>query len=476
MEDNIIEIVGNEEAWHGNRGAKTIYRDIVKHYLKEIVNSTIVINLKHGKTVRQEEKNNLKNGACNILFWSVMEKDEKENSYDYYPSKETTLFGKSNYYRHNCYQPNGTGEMIISPEGDIIAEYHKEYNTLFILYDNIHENQHDELEIFENIMQEFQYILLRNKGINIENFKKEQEKRLKEEKEEELINFFLSDEKFKKKQLEENLTNIIRTENETRTRLIRILKEKIITQKQIDNYIKNNKNDLEKIKNIIKEIKNFSKLNNVSVKDNVLSFFTNTLYATIKTGQRYLMGEYEIKVNTQDGKVQFHNLKQENHRRSYWTHNDPHPHVDGYTKMACFGNISSTIADLIAQKEWHILATILINFLEQANIDDIAGKFIVNWDEVNENNEVIKVGENTETPGKIECENCSSMVFEDEIETCEDCDAEICIHCYSYYDKTSSKLCESCYNERIAQENDERIAQENDGRIAQENDGSEGEY
>ncbi len=70
---------------------------------------------------------------------------------------------------------------------------------------------------------------------------------------------------------------------------------------------------------------------------------------------------------------------------SYWSTQDPHPHVDGLSKKACLGNIESTVAELCSQMQLYALAMILIDFLESANVSDAAGKCVVSWPEIDKN-------------------------------------------------------------------------------------------
>lgn len=104
---------------------------------------------------------------------------------------------------------------------------------------------------------------------------------------------------------------------------------------------------------------------------------------------RYYIGDFlvEIKYDTSDVKF----LNQNNRRNGYWTGQDNHPHVNGQGR-ACLGNVSATIAELSAQKQFFALALTALDFLESVNTEDPAGRKVANWDLVDEEGNVIQKG------------------------------------------------------------------------------------
>lgn len=95
----------------------------------------------------------------------------------------------------------------------------------------------------------------------------------------------------------------------------------------------------------------------------------------------YDMGEMHISINIKSSDVRFFGEKK---NRSHWTSKDPHPHVDGNTGRACLGNVDVTIMELCQQLEIYPLFLTALDFLQNANTEDVAGKNVVNWERVNE--------------------------------------------------------------------------------------------
>lgn len=132
------------------------------------------------------------------------------------------------------------------------------------------------------------------------------------------------------------------------------------------------------------------KVANLTLKDNKFIVNTAPLYAYHdKTGERYYIGNMRIEMKPDNTEIKFFG---DNPRRSHWTTNDPHPHVNGRTGNACLGSLAPTVAELCSQMEIYALTLMAIDFLESVNTDDTAGKHIVNWDMVDEEGNIIEEG------------------------------------------------------------------------------------
>ena len=141
-------------------------------------------------------------------------------------------------------------------------------------------------------------------------------------------------------------------------------------------------------------LKTVPKILDIKFENNMFYIYTDDLYIQHdKTDQRYHAGKYKIELNLQDNDVRFYNLTTT--RRSHWGNGCHHPHVSN-TGAACLGNVASTIAELSAEHEIYSLSIIAINFLESVNTDDVAGRNIFRWDEVDENNNIISTGKEHE--------------------------------------------------------------------------------
>lgn len=155
----------------------------------------------------------------------------------------------------------------------------------------------------------------------------------------------------------------------------------------------------------------------------------------------FLGNIWELSVNMKNSRVKFKGLDRDRCHESAWSNNDPHPHVsrDG---NACWGNISTTIAQLVDEKEIYALFVMLTNYLETFNIEDYAGKKIKNWK--------MKDGSKNPFDKSVKCSYCGEGIEnEDDEYTCEDCGVVLCNDCYAYNHYKDKRLCNECYNESI---------------------------
>jgi hypothetical protein len=130
------------------------------------------------------------------------------------------------------------------------------------------------------------------------------------------------------------------------------------------------------------------KVKEMFLRDGKFSIETNPIYAYHDmTGDRYYIGNMKIELDPEHTSVKFYG---DNPRKSYWSDQDPHPHVSGRSHEACLGNISGTIAELCSQMEIYALVMVCIDFLESVNTSDTAGKNITNWDRVDDEGNIIE--------------------------------------------------------------------------------------
>jgi len=155
-------------------------------------------------------------------------------------------------------------------------------------------------------------------------------------------------------------------------------------------------------------IVNHPKIKDIQIKENKFIVFTEPLIITSDQNKRYLGGEFRIEIKPENTEIRFYGGIP---NRSYWTDHDPHPHVNGRSNEACLGNIDSTIAELCASMEIYAIVMTAVDFLESANTHDVAGRRVINWQEIDEN------GNHIESTPMIECNYCGNMFNEDELNT-----------------------------------------------------------
>jgi len=146
--------------------------------------------------------------------------------------------------------------------------------------------------------------------------------------------------------------------------------------------------------------------------DDIFHIWTDDIYCYDENGKRYYIGKCRFTINLENTDVRFFNLN--NCRRSYWTDNDPHPHVNGENGQACLGSVATTIAELCANSEIYALVLICIDFLENANISDPAGEKVVNWDEVDAEGNIIVNASEIDAHTEL-CEHCENHFREEDM-------------------------------------------------------------
>ena len=175
----------------------------------------------------------------------------------------------------------------------------------------------------------------------------------------------------------------------------------------------------EKISNDLNLIVELDKVKELRIKDNKIIVYTNVIHIHDEEGNKYYGGEYEIEISLNYFDVTFRNRTEG--RKGFWTMNDPHPHINGGTGKACWGNLSSTIAELCSQNELYAVTLSAIDFLENVDIHEWAGGHVVNWDSVDEDGNRIPPDPDVLDPTEKEqeedswyCEYCDEYHNQDE--------------------------------------------------------------
>ncbi|HSQ90202.1 hypothetical protein [Romboutsia sp.] len=153
--------------------------------------------------------------------------------------------------------------------------------------------------------------------------------------------------------------------------------------------------------------------------------------------------KFKITVKLSSSRIKFEGLDRTRSHKSYWSTNDPHPHVNGRTGEACLGNVSSTLADLCSSNEIYALFTMLVNFLQTFNIDDSAGKYIRNWEMVD--------GSDNPYSTSVRCKQCGDEINldEDDYRRCGDCDGYLCENCGEWHGENDTYYCDEHYAQHI---------------------------
>ena len=176
------------------------------------------------------------------------------------------------------------------------------------------------------------------------------------------------------------------------------------------------------------------------------SFNIYTDYIDIydEDGNRFRGNKYRLEFNFNDMECRIYGIEDDLCRKSYWTKHDPHPHVNGESGRACWGDAGSMLSMNMNEFELYASFIVVLNFLQQVNTSDPAGEYICNWDCIDDdNNDIENPYENVNF---AKCTVCDENLSEDEATYCDEC-GEYCCDSHAYWiDDNQWYVCEHCYD------------------------------
>jgi len=145
-----------------------------------------------------------------------------------------------------------------------------------------------------------------------------------------------------------------------------------------------NSGSTEYIDNIVRKVSSIAAIPEVAswrLEGDKLEFSTKMLYAfDPRTAQVRKIGEMFVSVNTSDGFIKVTNMS--------WTVRGcesgmqaPHVFPDG---RPCLGQLGTTTGPMIAAMDYGPLVSSIITYLQSANVEDSAGKYVHRWPLANE--------------------------------------------------------------------------------------------
>ncbi len=305
--------------------------------------------------------------------------------------------------------PSEDNVLIISPEGDILAEWIETAHQLNILFDVLNKYSDANLAIFEYLMEEFNQLVwepkkLENSWLHSKNkqaLTKTFTEKIKQNKE---------------RRIREDIAAINHYEEEI-NHIRRNLKQRydtLLNKRRFVEMEQRNNSDL--INSLITDldlIVNSDKVIDLHIIDNMFHIFTDDIYITSDKGKRYYGGKYEIIISLDSSDVRF---KSDNPRHGYWGEHDPHPHVNGNNGegIPCLGSVADAIAELSSQMQLYALVLTCIDFLESANTRDDAGRRITHWDEVDKDGNIIVKATSPNNENQKYCGICENYYHEDD--------------------------------------------------------------
>lgn len=180
------------------------------------------------------------------------------------------------------------------------------------------------------------------------------------------------------------------------------------------------------------------------VSDKIYEVYTDYIDIYDEEGNRFRGNKYRLRFDFYRMECRIYGLESDLCRRSYWTKYDPHPHVNGDSGRACWGDAGSMLSMNMNEFELYASFIVVLNFLQQVNTNDPAGAYICNWDCIDDDDNDL---ENPyEDVNFAECTICGEDLSEDEAVYCDEC-GEYCCDSHSYWiDNNEWYVCEHCYD------------------------------
>ena len=180
---------------------------------------------------------------------------------------------------------------------------------------------------------------------------------------------------------------------------------------------------------------------NAEINGNILSVFTDYIDIFDEDGNRFKGNKYRLEFDYRGMRCRIFGLDSDYNRRSYWSSADPHPHVNGETGNACWGDAGSMLTYNMNEGEIYASFIVVLNFLQQVNTNDPAGEHIGNWDCIDED------GNDIDNPYEKKdytcCDFCEEEMNRDDAYYCE-CGSVMCGD-HAYWVKSANEyVCQSC--------------------------------
>lgn len=349
--------------WDGNMSVPWVI-GAVETELSPSVGKNIFISVPHRNTVGIPEGDD----CFYVYVWSSKRGNEDNPS-----PVPATLWGHTVSCRDKAYDSSGEGVTIVDPEHlDFEVAELIEGRVLFIHFDAVHCDTEDDRSIFVCILRETAKIL----RDCCEKVDAVNEARMRQSR----IRYTHM---CKGRLHMRNENAIIRAEKlrasieQMQRDFCRLQRERASLLREIESFRELLQKEESVYGSEFDKLLQHPQIVRITVRGGVLFVFTTVLYCRDeRTNKLHEIGKFRIKIDTGNCSVQWKNLD-----RQVRTYNDspfhaPHINSDG---TACLGNLEETVAELFASNEYLLLAVLAIRFVESANVEDAAGRFINRW-------------------------------------------------------------------------------------------------
>lgn len=336
-------------------------------------------------------------------------------------------------------------QNLLTPEGEVFGSYIKGDHDIYIHHDFQQYPNEKHLELLKVVFTYIKEQILDKKGMENSWIHTADKESLLHKFKKRIIDQNarnLEDDKYRLNDFQEKVTRYQRDLKSGYDNIARLMKTiSAVEAGEVE--------VTDKLVTEMNNIANHPRITDLRIENEFITVTIPDVVAVDKKERSFYIGTFQVKINTSNSEVKFFG---DNPRRSHWTSTDPHPHVNGRNGQACLGNVASTIAELCSQNEMYALVMTCIDFLENANIDDSAGKHVTNWDLMNSDGTrpTSQVAQQTQE-AQIRCDRCDNVV---------DIDEEDMYTVFTSYDgdgdvSVPQEWCDSCngnytmYDERI---------------------------
>lgn len=346
------------------------FASMVERTLLPVLGMDIRVDLLHG-----ERSGPFDDNCFHLLVYS-----SQENRPDIDVPRK--LWGvRSLVNEHAAYPATGRGKVIIAPDAPNYAVAEIIGDALYVHHNALRRGGDDqELQIFRHILEEAAFLL----SATQEERAARQEAKRKLERElarTAYVEACRGRVHARVRAAEQTLRDIPRRIDEARQSLTAAIREQALARMEVER-LRGKTEDMDMTyQTEFDKLVKHPKVVDVRMTDGKLMVYTDTLFCPDeRTGKLHEIGSFRIELSVHDrdvddGTVRWFNLdRQVDACKSKMQ--APHIFRDG---NACLGNAYETFAELFAGYEYALAVDYAIQFVENANTDDAAGRYVDKW-------------------------------------------------------------------------------------------------
>jgi len=349
--------------WRGEGASKFVA--IAREILLPIVKTDIIMSVPHG-----DAQSVVDDDDFHIFIWPVF-----KGGGDRSIRTPRAIWDIPTSCTDESTKPSGEGVLFKDDETKYVVAELINGNNLFIFHDICHHGNENEWAIFHELCERVACEL--DSGTPEEAEKRRQERREKQRVQSRQAYIEECKDRF-----ESNAKNVQRAIDIGRAKMTELQQALVATirdlkdaERRILDHAKAKSEHEEFCGREFDSLMEVPGVLNVVVKKGEIHVFTEHIYITpdgLKT--TYDIGKFRMEISTscRGGGIKFFNLTRKSKGDNY---NQHHPHVN-CEGSPCLGNISESVAQLVANYEYSALVQLGLQFLKSVNMGDKAGAMI----------------------------------------------------------------------------------------------------